>query len=131
MLLRSFASLKLFWESYGEVMEQLLLPLLLLLFYLFFFLGDFGDWVLYFQESSTVYCYAMVDLHDLTMFYIHVVLGVVCWSLYVVLRSGFWHIANKSTGLTLWFYQSTFFPCVEASVVRHFLGAQAFVSALC
>lgn len=48
---------------------------------------DFDNWDILFQDPATVYAHALIDLHDLTMWYIFVVLGLVCWSLYAILRN--------------------------------------------
>lgn len=60
---------------------------------------------MFFKDPATVYAHALIDLHDLTMWYIFVVLGIVCWSLYVILKHCIWHVSNKNFGVAIEFYE--------------------------
>lgn len=68
-----------------------LIPLSFMYFFYKFFeflkVAEFKDWDMLFKDPATVYAHALIDLHDLTMWYIFIVLGVVYWSLYAILRN--------------------------------------------
>lgn len=89
--------------------------------YLMFYNGLVGYFSLAtlstFRDPATVYALALIDLHDLAMWYIFIVLGIVCWSLYAILRNCVWNVSNRSFGFfRMFLYLSPFFPFVESLI---------------
>jgi hypothetical protein len=51
------------------------------------------------------------------MWYIFVVLGIVCWSLYAILKNCVWSVANKNFGSSRGFYEYEAFSFLEGVFV--------------
>jgi heme/copper-type cytochrome/quinol oxidase subunit 2 len=65
--------------------------------------GSFSD-LLHFPDVVTVYSFSLVALHNLVMWYIFFVLGVVCWSILGIVRDFSWRKPSLETNLPLLFH---------------------------
>jgi len=56
------------------------------------------------KDPATVYAYSLITVHHDVMWFIFIILGVVCWSLYKILKDFVWSIGNKQSGLLRIFF---------------------------
>ena len=52
-----------------------------------------------FKDPATVYAYSLITVHHDVMWYIFLILTLVCWSLYKILKEFSWNVFNKQIGL--------------------------------
>jgi len=69
------------------------------------------------KDPATVYSYSLVSVHHDVMWFIFVILGVVCWTLYKILKDFSWNIGNKQFGLFRSYFFSSYFSLVEAYII--------------
>jgi cytochrome c oxidase subunit 2 len=67
------------------------------------------DYVIKFQEPASVLAYNIISFHHDIMFFIFIILSLVYWSLYKILKDGNCSIFNKQIGFSrLWYYSRIF-----------------------
>ena len=60
-----------------------------------------------FQDPATVYAYSFMFVHHQVMWYMLIILGVVYWSFYRIIKEYSWNSFNKQSGiLFLWSYST-------------------------
>ena len=56
-------------------------------------------WDVTFQDPATVYAYSLMVVHHQVMWYMLIILGVVYWSFYRIIKDYNWHNFNKQQGI--------------------------------
>ena len=69
------------------------------------------------KDPATVYAYSLITVHHDVMWFIFIILGVVCWSLYKILKDFIWSIGNKQSGLLRIFFFTSIFSFIETFFV--------------
>jgi len=68
-------------------------------------------------DPATIYSYSMISLHHDIMWFIFVILSVVCWSLYRILEECFWTVNDKKSGIIKFTFVDVYLMYIETVVV--------------
>lgn len=66
-----------------------------------------------FQQPVALYAYHLVALHNSIMYYVFVILVLVYWCLYKILRDFSWHVFNKQVGFFRFYFGHKIFLYLE------------------
>ena len=76
---------------------------------LLFFTWHWISLIVTFNDPVTAFCYHLISLHNDIIWFILIILGVVYWSLYKIIKEFNWSVFNKQGGGLKYFY---FFPSI-------------------
>lgn len=71
------------------------------------------EYVYDFQQAAALYAYHLVALHNSIMYYVFIILVLVYWCLYKILRDFTWNIFNKQIGFFRFFFKYKIFLYLE------------------
>ena len=69
----------------------------------------YWSFVLNFQDPATTYCHSLITVHHDAMWYLILILTIVYWNLFKIVKDSNWSVFNKQYGLFLVFFRRFFF----------------------
>jgi len=80
---------------------------------------SFSNWtfVFNFKDPATLYAHSLMSVHHDVMWYIILIVTIVCWTLYKILKEFGWNAFNKQVGFLRFSFLSRTFVLIESFLV--------------
>jgi len=93
---------------------------------------SFSNWnfVLNFKDPATLYAHSLMSVHHDVMWYLILIVSIVCWTLFKILKEFGWNVFNKQVGFLRIFFSYRLFVTIESFIIFSWIKGIGVFSSL-